>query len=44
MKTLLGDNIILIDKNALEVAASTEDGDFLCEMVPFQLYTNYNHL
>ena len=44
MKKLLGDNIISMDKNALEVTAPAQDGDFSCQMVPFQLYTNFNHL
>ena len=44
MKTLLEDNIILMDKNALEVVVSVQDGDFSCQMVSFQLYTNFNHL
>ena len=44
MKKLLGDNIISMDKNALKFAISAQDGDFSCQMVPFQLYTNFNHL
>ena len=31
----LGDNIILMDKNALKFAISTYNGDFSCQMVPF---------
>ena len=44
MKKLLGDNIISMDKNTLEITISAQDGDFSCQMVPFQLYTNFNHL
>ena len=44
IQSLLGDNIILMDQNALKVAVSAQDGDYSCQMVPFQLYTNFNHL
>ena len=44
MKTLLGDNIISMDKNAIKFAESAQDGDFSCQMVPFQLYTTFGYL
>ena len=39
-----GDNIILMDKNTLEVTRSAQGGDFSFQMVPFQFKKNYNHL
>ena len=44
MKALVGDNIISMEKSSLKITTSVQDGDFSCQMVPFQLYTNFNHL
>ena len=44
MKTRSANNINFMDENALEVTTSAQGGDFSCQMVPFQMYMNFNHL